>query len=456
MHLNTSNSQTIRNAALLPLLLLIVGACCKTERIHSPPLLIIGGTIIDVSNQGKRDNDLIRSYILVRDDTIAETGAFNDEIEFPKDVVTIDASGKFILPGLIDGFAVMNNQEYANAFLYLGVTSLIGVDGGRRGSFFTGADPSPDFYRLESVGDERKPVEEHIKDLELLYEQGYSIVLLKYALTPDQVQKLKSRAKELGMGCIGELGYTSYREAAETGIEVFVHTTRYSLDVAPEEMAKAVADQPFSDDMESPKWQYYRYLSNLDLNDPALENHARMLARSKTFLMPTLSLLYLDLPDHRNPWDYPIATILSEEDINNPANKKTGKHDYETFVQENYSNLALREFEIEKFYAAKGAKYLAGSATDVWGTMPGISLHTELHLLSEIGLTNREVLAAATSNFNEAFGWKTGLIKKGFRANLLILKDNPLDDLNCLQEIENLILNGEVIDRDALLNSITE
>jgi len=456
MRLNISNNSTFRCALHVALILLIVGSCCKPEHKDSPALLIRGGTIIDVSNRGKLDNDLAHSYILIRGDTIAAIGRLDDNTELPKDAVVIDASGKFIIPGLFDGFAVINNQEYANAFLYMGVTSIIGVDGGRRGSFFTEADPSPDFYRLESVGDERKPVEEHIADLESLYEKGYSIALLKYALSPDQVQKLKARAEELGMGCIGELGYTTYREATELGIEVFVHTTRYSLDVAPVNLAKGVADQPFSDDMESPKWKYYRYLSNLDLDDPELENHASMLASSGTFLMPTLSLLYLDLPDHENPWDYAIASILSEEDINNPADKETGNHHYEPFIQENYRNLAIHELEIEKLYAAKGARYLAGSATDVWGTMPGISLHTELHLLSEIGLSNREVLAAATSNFNEAFGWKTGCITKGYCANLLVLTGNPLDDLDNLEKIEHLILKGKIIDRSSLLHSINE
>ncbi len=456
MHLSILNKHTIRVAILAPILLLIIGSGCNTDHINSSPLLILGGTIIDPSGQGKMGHDLANSYILIRGDTIAKVGKIDNENEFPGDAVTIDASGKFVVPGLIDGFAVINNQEYANAFLYMGITSLIGVDGGRRGPFFTEADPSPDFYRLESVGDDKKPVEENLKDLDLLHKKGYSIALLKYALTPDQVQQLKARAEELHMGCIGELGHTTYRDAAELGIEVFVHTTRYSLDVAPEEMAKAVADQPFSDDMESAKWQYYRYLSNLNLDDPDLNNHAEVLACSETFLMPTLSLLYLDLPDHKNPWDYPIASILSEADINNPADRESGNHRYETFIQENYSNLAMSELEIEKFYATKGAKYLAGSATDVWGTMPGISLHTELHLLSEIGLTNREVLAAATSNFNEAFGWKTGLIKKGYRASLLILNGNPLEDLDNLTEIEQLVLNGKVIDRNALINSITE
>ena len=72
-------------------------------------------------------------------------------------------------------------------------------------------------------------------------------------------------------------------------------------------------------------------------------------------------------------------------------------------MQSAYTNLALKELKIEKVYAQNGAKYLAGSATDVWGTMPGISLHTELSLLQRIGLTPAQVLATSTSNFSDAF-----------------------------------------------------
>jgi len=38
--------------------------------------------------------------------------------------------------------------------------------------------------------------------------------------------------------------------------------------------------------------------------------------------------------------------------------------------------------------------------------MPGISLHQELELLTKIGLSKRQALAAATSNFSEIFKWK--------------------------------------------------
>lgn len=430
---------------------LIFTLSCSQPETGKQFTLIEGGTLIDVSDLGQSKKDVKPAFVLLEGTKIIDYGKWSDQIKIPEHSRIIDATGKFILPGLMDGFAVQNNQAYANAFLYMGVTSIIGVEGGRRGDFFWDADLSPDIYKLESVGEEPKTTEEHLKDLQKLHKKGIRVVLLMYALTPDQLKVLKEKAASLGMACIGELGHTSYKEGMDMGINAFVHTTRYSLDVAPPEMAKAVADEPFSDEMNSPKWKYYQYLYSLQPDNPALLQHAENLGNSSSFIIPTFSLLYLDLPKHKNPWSYPVSKILNPKDINNPADKTTGNHVYTPEVQENYTKMALQEYMIEKTYHSHGAKYLAGSACDVWGTMPGISLHTELESLKKLGLTNREVLATATSNFHKAFGWKTGKIEKDFAANILILNKNPLKDLENLTDIQHLILRGKEINRENLL-----
>ncbi len=430
---------------------LLFALSCSQPETGKLYTLIKGGTLVDVSNNGKTKEDIEPAFVLLEGETIVDYGKWTKQIHVPAHSKIIDATGKYILPGLMDGFAVQNNQAYANAFLYMGVTSIIGVDGGRRGPFFFDAKPGPDVYKLESVGEEPKTLEEHLNDLHKLYEKGVKVVLLMYALTPDQLKVLKDKAVSLGMVCIGELGHTSYKEGMDIGIQAFVHTTRYSLDVAPKEMAMAVADEPFSNEMNSPKWKYYQYLYSLQPDDPALLQHAENLGNSSSFIIPTFSLLYLDLPEHKNPWSYPVSRILNPDDINNPAGKSTGNHDYPPEVQKNYTRMALQEYMIEKTYHSHGAKYLAGSACDVWGTMPGISLHTELESLKKLGLTNREVLASATSNFNKAFGWKTGKIDTGFVANVLILNKNPLEDLENLTDIQALILRGKEINRQDLL-----
>ena len=438
------------------IILLVSGMVAGFQRCHSPApaeswLLVKGGTLIDVTKLGHNNNDVANAFVLIHNDTIVEAGSGEPRSSLPANMRIIDARGKYLLPGLTDGFGVLNNQSYANAYLYMGVTTLLEVDGGRRGPFDAKANPAPNIYHLEGIGDTTLATEAYLTKLEKLHKEGYRVVLLMYALYPGQIRLLVKKAHALGMNCIGELGHTSYHDAMAAGVDAFVHFTRYSLELAPRDMAEDVAYHPFSNDMDSPKWRYYRWLAALDPSDPNILAYGQDLAASHTFIQPTLSLLYLDLPEHENPWSFPIAHILNPAYINNPANSITGLHDYPPEIQKNYTAIARQEMRIERVYHAAGARYLAGSATDVWGTMPGISLYTELQLLHRIGLTNREALAAATSNFHEAYGWKTGLLKKGFNGSLLILDKNPVENLENLQKINILILNGKVVDRKDLL-----
>ncbi len=114
--------------------------------------------------------------------------------------------------------------------------------------------------------------------------------------------------------------------------------------------------------------------------------------------------------------------------------------------------MALRGIEIEKGFAKAGVHYVTGSGADAFGTMPGISEHTEIKMLHNIGLTNRQALAAATNNFSIFWGWNDiGLIQEGRNADLLVLSANPVDNLENLKKIEIIILNCKRIDRNNLL-----
>jgi hypothetical protein len=46
-------------------------------------------------------------------------------------------------------------------------------------------------------------------------------------MSPEQVRVAARHARELGLATIGELGKTTYREAADAGVKAFVHTSRY-------------------------------------------------------------------------------------------------------------------------------------------------------------------------------------------------------------------------------------
>ncbi|MBI3263561.1 MAG: amidohydrolase family protein [Acidobacteria bacterium] len=82
---------------------------------------------------------------------------------------------------------------------------------------------------------------------------------------------------------------------------------------------------------------------------------------------------------------------------------------------------------------------------------PGFSLHDELGLLVEAGLTPLEALRTATSNPATLFARAdAGRIGAGQKADLVLLDANPLDDIRNTQHIRAVILNGRVIDRTGL------
>jgi len=134
-------------------------------------LAIVGSTVIDVSNFGNGTADLEDAVVVIEGDLIVAVGP-RSEVEIPSSARVLDAHDRFIVPGLTDGFAALNNQAYADAYLECGVTSIIAVSGGRRGPLAGDLHPSPNINRLESVGDGPGTLEEHFAVLEDLAAGG--------------------------------------------------------------------------------------------------------------------------------------------------------------------------------------------------------------------------------------------------------------------------------------------
>ena len=97
-------------------------------------------------------------------------------------------------------------------------------------------------------------------------------------------------------------------------------------------------------------------------------------------------------------------------------------------------------------------RILAG--TDVGNPLllPGGSLHQELALLVEAGLSPLEALQAATLNAARSLDRadSLGTIEPGKLADLVLLDDNPLEDIRNTQKIAAVVLNGRYLDRQAL------
>ena len=108
-----------------------------------------------------------------------------------------------------------------------------------------------------------------------------------------------------------------------------------------------------------------------------------------------------------------------------------------------------------------GVPILAGTDTAAGVRVyPGFSLHEELELLVQAGLTPMEALQAATRNAGKYLGLAdTGTIEEGKRADMVLLDANPLVEIRNTRKIQSVVLAGRYFSRadlDHLLAEVEE
>ncbi len=455
---------------------------------ESVPLVLAGGTVIDVADWGHSARDLQDSIVVVRDGRIVEVG-YRGLVSIPKSARVIDCTGKYLIPGLVDGFAGMNSQGEANANLYMGVTTVVVRSDYRRGVIDTAAHPSPHLYFIDSIGATdnwsllaKRPewalkLREDVHPAELSPEDtvrqladtarlGTRVLLLGHDLTAANTQWIIAHAHQLGLATYGEFVATSYELGIEAGVDALPHMSRYELGVIPGELQRPLVETP-----EGPAANTaYDYSERLPPTDPHVRAYARFLATHHAALMPTFSLFFLELPGHRNLWKEPAAQLLDPARMYQPSNRTTGEIDYplaywarrlpgiaqrylEDGQRKKSEQSAMRLWNINETIFSAFPHYLAASGASSMGTMAGISMHTELELLVRLGLSPREALAAVTNNYALQFGWnELGQITPGRRADILIVDGDPTVNIWNARRISGLIVDGNVMDREGLLN----
>ena len=453
----------------------------------STPLVLEGGTVVDVTDWGRSARDQRDAVVIVRDGRISEVGS-RAEVIIPRDARVIDCTGKFVIPGLVDGFASMASQGQANANLYMGVTTVVASADDRRGHIDTNANPSPHIYLLDSIGstdnwsllmghgDWSAQLKESAHPVELSPEEtarqmndtahlGTRVLWLGWNLTAANTQWIITRAHQMGLVTYGEFIATPYKVGIDAGVDALLHMSRYELGVVPDELQRPLVDDPFG----SAANTAYDYTEHLPVSDPHFRGFARFIAAHHAALMPTFSLYFLNLPGHRNLWREPAAALLNPANMFQPPDRATGEAVYplapwtrhlpnmtQHWMEENLRKkadlTAIRLWSINQVMYAQYPHYLAASGASALGTMSGISLHTELEMLVRLGLSPREALAAATNNYAIQFGWnELGQIAPGRRADILVVDADPTVNIWNVRRISTLIEDGALVDRESLL-----
>ncbi len=457
----------------------------------NPPLVLAGGTVIDVSAWGKSTNDIHDAVVYIREGRITAVGP-RATLPIPKGSKVIDCTGKYLVPGLVDGYAGMNSPGQAKANLYMGVTTVVAASDDIRGRVDQRANPAPHLYMVDSIGSTddwsllisrpewatkladpktppNRPVEltpeDTARQLADTAKIGTRVLWIGHNITAANTQWIIERAHQAGMVTYGEFAATPYRVGIAAGVDVLLHMGRYELGFVPDEL-----QQPLMEDPEGTASRTaYGYSERLPPSDFHIKEYARFIATHHAALMPTLSVYYLRLPNHRNLWLESAAQFLDPKRLSAPPDMKTGEATYplplwsrrlpnytlrwmEDSARKKADQEASRLWDINKTILEASPHYLAASGSPASGTMPGISLHTELELLVNLGLTPREALAAATDNYSEQLRWhELGQITPGRRADILVLDDDPTVNIWNTRHISTLFIDGNQVDREGLL-----
>lgn len=194
----------------------------------------------------------------------------------------------------------------------------------------------------------------------------------------------------------------------------------------------------------------------VDNFDPAYARTVyRKLAARGVYVTPTLNmgriLAYLDREDHSK--DPALAFI-------GPGLRQTYQWRIDRAAKATPAQIAARHEEYElsarvlPMLAQAGIPILAGTDAGYLNSFnyPGEGLHEELERYVEAGLTPREALASATITGPVFLGHSDcyGAIAKGKMADILILDANPLRDMQAARSIRGVVLRGRWLDRAAL------
>jgi hypothetical protein len=101
---------------------------------------------------------------------------------------------------------------------------------------------------------------------------------------------------------------------------------------------------------------------------------------------------------------------------------------------------------------ARGVTILAGTDASNPTTVPAFSLHEELVLLVEAGLSPLEALRSATTSAADHVepASRGARIERGAAANFILTRDNPLEEISVLQDFDALIVDGTYLSRDSI------
>lgn len=425
--------------------------------------------------------------VLVEGATIVAVGG-SDGLPIPRGAQVIDGHGAYLMPGLAD-MHMHTRQDWEDRekwpvhplHLYLanGVTTI--RDFAPQGSPFTyalqwrdeiraGTRHGPTIYasgRLlyaSPLGDPDGMVRQN-------HDLGFDFLKLYSYLSKEDTHDAMVTAKELGMYTSGHIPYAVGLEGIlAEGMDEIAHV---------EELLPEFFDFDRTQDLTPEEWIPYvagAVLLQLDMSSRTLQADFEM-AHAETLA---------HIAEQLRSAQIPVCTTMVIDDViqwklfkpeaflARPENRylergyleslRCGKEKHQVQFR-GMEDLAVLKYGIDRWVLGglheAGVLLLLGtdSGTGGMGLVPGHSLHDELRLLVENGFSPYEALVTGTVNAAAVIERMTGegnfgTIEMGKRADLILVRENPLEDITTIQEPLGVMAAGRWYSQETLAGLI--
>lgn len=384
----------------------------------------------------------------------------SDQIQIPEEALTIDGNGRYLMPGLAEMHAHIpganQGEEYIKAVLGLylsqGITTIRGMLGQQahlemREMADNGLIDSPRIFTSgpsfsgNSVSNPDQ-VRERVREQ---HEAEYDLLKLHPGLTLELFNALADEANQSGIEFSGHISHAvGLERSLKAGQGTIDHLDRYM---------EFLAGNP--EEREDPSIIYFGYDLAWDADESLIEEAARMTKEAGVWNVPTNTLMVNVFspdytPEEMDNW--PGMEYIPQNTRQGWINFVTqlrGGSDYDADKARQF--LELRD-KLTLALHNEGAGLLLGADAPQIFNPPGYSAHRELELLVKAGLSPYEALKTGTVNVGVYLNEEnqTGKIAPGFRADLILLSDNPLQAIPFHDHIEGVMMHGIYYDRDLL------
>ena len=397
--------------------------------------------------------------VYIRDGIIKRISPMDDKVD--DGMAIIPGSNKYLVPGISEMHAHIPTPQEGDdtrvretLFLYLanGITTIRGMLGDPyhldlKKQVKENHFPSPTIYTSSpSLNGNTIPNKETARSLVSQYaKDGYDFLKVHPGIKREVFDEMVATANELGITFSGHVPMdVGIEHAIASKYASIDHLDGYIEGLAPVEMR----DQG----------GFFGVLLAENCNEEAIQVLVQKTKDAEVAVVPTQTLMTRWLSPRA-----PELMVQEPEMVYIPAsmrfNWRQNKQQMLNSLQ--YSDVAYNRFihlrhQLIRAFQKNGVPILLGSDAPQVFNVPGFSIHHEMQSMADAGLSNLEILQSGTINVAEFFGLeeKSGRIKPGMQADLIIIDENPLEDIAAMQKIHSVIYRGHLLSKNDIVEGL--